>query len=79
MRTELIHSSSETHPGYGAGSGEIERSEFKCPCGKGKIVEEHDRIPGFREHDVWLQCEECSKKYRLDISKGVGSWELVEI
>lgn len=77
MRTELISSSSEPHPGYGAGSGEFERSEFKCHCGKGKIVEEHGRITGFREHDVWLQCDECSKKYRIDISNGVGRWELV--
>ncbi len=79
MRTELIHSSTSPHPGYGAGSGEVERNEFKCLCGKGKIVEEHDRIPGFRDHDVWLQCKECSKKYRLDTSKGVGSWEIIEI
>lgn len=36
-----------------------------CPCGKGKVVEEHDDIPGFREHDIWIQCEECSKKLDL--------------
>ena len=54
MRTELIYSSEENHPGYGAGDGDTERYEYKCPCGKGKIVEEHDNIPGFRDHDVWL-------------------------
>ena len=78
MRTELIYSSTEDHPGYGAGSGDTERIKYKCPCGKGKVVEEHDNIPGFREHDVWIQCEECSKKYRLDTSKGVRGWEIVE-
>lgn len=50
-----------------------------APCGKGKIVEEHDNIPGFREHDVWIECEECSKKYKLDTSRGIRSWDLVEI
>lgn len=73
MRTERIYSSQEYHPGYGAGDGDTERYEYLCPCGKGKIVEEHDNIPGFREHDVWLQCPECAKKYKLDTSKG-GTW-----
>ena len=79
MRTEKIYASNENHPGYGAGDGDTERYEYKCPCGKGKIVEEHDNIPGVREHDVWIECEECSKKYKLDTSKGVRSWEIVEI
>lgn len=78
MRTELIYSSQDNHSGYGAGSGDTERYEFVCPCGNGKIIEEHDNIPGFREHDVYVQCEDCSKKYELDISKGVRSWDLVE-
>ncbi|WP_242861291.1 hypothetical protein [Acetivibrio ethanolgignens] len=47
MRTEVIYSSSEDHHGYGAGSGDTERIEYLCPCGKGKVVEEHDNIPGF--------------------------------
>lgn len=78
MRTELIDSLIEEHSGYGAGAGDTERLEYKCPCGKGKIIEEHDNIPGFREHDVWLQCEECRKKYDLDTSKGVRTWELIQ-
>ena len=44
MRTEMIYSSEENHPGYGAGDGDTEKYEYKCPCGKGKIVEEHDNI-----------------------------------
>ena len=31
MRTELIYSSEENHPGYGAGDGDTERYEYKCP------------------------------------------------
>ncbi len=79
MRTNLISSRQTGHPGYGAGSGDIEWYEYECPCGKGTIREEHDNIPGFREHDVYICCDECSKKYKLDTSKGVRGWELVEI
>ena len=78
MRTKLIYESQEEHSGYGAGSGDTEYYEYECPCGKGKIIEEHDNIPGFREHDVYIACDECSKKYILDTSKGVRGWELIE-
>ena len=61
MRTKLIYESQEEHSGYGAGSGDIEHYEYECPCGKGKIIEEHDNIPGFREHDVYIACDECRK------------------
>lgn len=71
IRTKMIYSSTEDHPGYGAGSSDTERYEYECPCGKGKIVEEHDNASGFCEHDVYIQCEEGAKKYRLDTSKGV--------
>ena len=77
MRTKKIYSSCEFHEGYGAGSGDTARYEYECPCGKGKIIEEHDNIPGFREHDVYMHCDECSKKYILDTSKGVRNWKLV--
>lgn len=76
MRTKLIYSSEENHPGYGAGEGDTERYEYECPCGKGKIIEEHDNIPGFRDHDVWISCDECSKKYKLILQKvfEAGNW-----
>lgn len=78
MRTKPIYSNVEESPGFGAGSGDTERYEYECPCGKGTIVEEHDNIPGFRDHDVYISCEECSKKYTLDISKGIRNWELIK-
>lgn len=78
MRTELIGSGQHESVGYGAGTGDTERYEYKCPCGKGKIIEEHDNIPGFREHDVFISCDECREKYEFDLSKGVRNWELVE-
>jgi len=79
MRTNLISSDQSDHIGYGAGSGDTELYVYECPCGKGTIREEHDNIPGFREHDVYICCDECSKKYELDTSKGVRNWELVKI
>lgn len=78
MRTKQIYSSKEGHIGYGAGSGDTERYEYECPCGKGQIVEEHDNIPGFRDHDVYLSCDDCKQKYELDTSNGVRSWKLIE-
>lgn len=78
MRTKLIYSSEENHSGFGAGSGDTERYEYECACGKGKIVEEHDNIPGFRDHDVYICCENCAKNYVLDTSKGIRGWELVK-
>nr|WP_288830555.1 hypothetical protein [uncultured Clostridium sp.] len=78
MRTKLIYSSHNDHVGYGAGSGSTELLEYECPCGKGKIIEEHDNIPGFRDHDAYIFCDECNKKYYLDTSKGASGWELVE-
>lgn len=78
MRTKQIYADENFHCGYGAGSGYIERYKYLCPCGKGEIIEEHDNIPGFRDHDVYLCCPECEKKYQFDLTKGVRNWELIE-
>lgn len=77
MRGKKLYENEDFHPGYGAGEGSTERLEFECPCGKGKIIEDHDNIPGFREHDVFLACDECKEKYVFDLSHGVRGWELV--
>ena len=79
MEKKLIYSSQEDHPGYGAGSGDTEVYHYECPCGKGLIIEEHDNIPGFREHDVYFSCDECRKKYQFDTSSGVRNWQLIPI
>jgi hypothetical protein len=78
MRTNLIYSNEETHSGYGAGSGDTERYEYECACGKGTIIEEHDNIPGFRDHSVYICCEDCRESYELDTSKGTRNWDLVK-
>ena len=76
MRTDLLSSSKS--PYYGFGGGDVEHYEYACPCGKGSIVEEHDNIPGFRDHSVRILCDECSQKYEIDESNGCRNWELVE-
>lgn len=76
MKTKLIDSSSGRN--YGAGGGDIERYTYACPCGKGTIEEEHDNIPGFRDHSVRILCAECSAKYVIDETNGARNWKLVE-
>ena len=49
--------------------------EYRCPCGKGKIINE--RIMGFGENYAWIECKKCAKKY--EIVTGCGYfWELEE-
>ena len=39
-------------------------------------VEEHDNVPDFREHDVWLDCDECRAEWRFVDGKSVRQWGL---
>lgn len=77
MRTKLVSQKTEGNFGYGAGEGTTEYYEYECPCGEGRIVEEHDNIPGFREHDVYLLCAKCRKAYVIDTSLGIRNWRIV--
>ena len=77
MRTKLVSQKTEGHSGYGAGEGTTEYYEYECPCGNGRIVEEHDNIPGFRAHDMYLLCEKCRKSYVIDTSLGIRNWRIV--
>ena len=38
---------------------------YKCPCGKGRVVDDKDATPGFRSHDIYIECTECQEKYEL--------------
>lgn len=38
---------------------------YKCPCGKGRVVDEKDATPGFRCHDIYIECQECREKYEI--------------
>lgn len=78
MRLEKIYEKTSLSSGYGAGSGTTSYVEYLCPCGKGKIIDENDAIPGFRDHSVIIDCAVCKDKYELDFSKGMSCWDLVE-
>lgn len=38
---------------------------YKCPCGKGRVVDDKVAIPGFRSHDIWIECNECCAKFEI--------------
>lgn len=38
---------------------------YKCPCGKGRIIDDKDATPGFRSHDIYSECDDCREKYEL--------------
>lgn len=79
IRTERITSSTDDSAGWGAGSGTIERHEFLCPCRRGLIVEEHDNIPGFREHNVRIDCDTCRAAWRFASGLSVRGWRVEPI
>lgn len=39
---------------------------YKCPCGKGRVVDDKDATPGFRSHDTYIECQECREKYIIN-------------
>lgn len=65
MNLQLIKSSTMSHSGYGAGSGDVITEEYKCPCGKGIVTYEKDDIPGFRDKSISCDCGECNERYKF--------------
>ncbi|MCM3180230.1 hypothetical protein [Cytobacillus horneckiae] len=65
MHLKMLDSSSSPSAGYGAGSGEIIREEYECPCGEGKVVYEKDDIPGFKDSSTSCYCPNCTSKYNF--------------
>lgn len=63
MELKLFKHDSEPHMGYGAGEGAIDTYVYECPCGKGTVVRTKDNIPGFRDSDIIIECDDCRKKY----------------
>ncbi|MBD7996656.1 hypothetical protein H9639_15260 [Arthrobacter sp. Sa2CUA1] len=74
--TEDMSSTEEAVPGWGVGAGTIERLEFLCPCGRGSMIEEHDNIPGFREHDVHIACGKCNQAWRGVPGLPIRGWRV---
>jgi hypothetical protein len=79
VRTELIGGGAHDHGGWGAGAGTVERYEYLCPCGDGEIIEEHDNVPGFREHDVRIDCAKCCAEWRFVGGRPVRDWRLMPV
>lgn len=76
IRTASISNSKDDTQGWGAGPGSIETYEYLCPCGDGKVIEEHDNIPGFREHNVRIICDKCREEWRFVTGLSVREWRL---
>ncbi|MCJ1702134.1 hypothetical protein MT356_20680 [Rathayibacter festucae] len=76
IRTERIDAGVDEHDGWGAGAGEVERYEYLCPCRRGIILEEHDNIPGFREHDVRIMCDSCRLNWQFVPQLPVRGWRV---
>lgn len=38
---------------------------YKCPCGEGRVVDDKDATPGFRCHDIYIECDKCRDKYEI--------------
>lgn len=79
IRTELLDRDRSDHGGWGAGAGDVERYEFRCPCGEGKILEEHDNVPGFREHDVRIMCRKCKEEWEFVPGLSIRAWRIAPI
>ncbi|CAH0207935.1 MULTISPECIES: hypothetical protein [Peribacillus] len=65
MNLKLVDESRTYSQGYGAGSGEVIREEYNCPCGNGMVIYEKDDIPGFKETDISCDCKDCNEKYEF--------------
>lgn len=76
VRTQPIGGGVHDHQGWGSGAGTVERYEYMCPCGDGTIIEEHENIPGFREHDVRIGCDRCRSEWRFVRGRSVRNWGL---
>ena len=51
--------------------GNIEYTEYECPCGEGIITLTHEKIPGYRDWWADIECEKCKQEYELQWGKGV--------
>ncbi|WP_227007985.1 hypothetical protein [Pseudarthrobacter sp. AB1] len=46
------------------------------PVRNGQVIEEHDNIPGFREHDVRLLCDSCKEEWDFVPGLTTRTWRL---
>ncbi|WP_310964724.1 hypothetical protein [Nocardioides terrisoli] len=79
VRPKFVSRSSDDVSGWGAGAGDMEKVTFLCPCGDGEVVEEHDNVPGFREHSVNLWCDRCRGEWDFAPGRSVRDWGLIPL
>lgn len=66
MKRLEVLSVCENEQNYGAGWGVEQTITYKCPCGKGEVVEDNDQVPGFRSHDIINYCENCKDNWVVE-------------
>lgn len=49
----------------GIGNWDDEEVVYRCPCGKGTVVESKEKEPGYRQHTAFIVCDNCEGKYEL--------------
>lgn len=81
VRTKFVSRTSHEVGGFGAaeGAGDIEKVTYLCPCGAGEVIEDHDNIPGARDHDVSLRCDKCRNEWEFAPGRSVRDWGLVPL
>ena len=48
-------------------NGELIKSVFECPCGKGKLISIFENNPGYLERYERFNCDDCDKMYFLSL------------
>lgn len=81
VRTKFVSRSVDEVGGFGGaeGYGDIEKVTYLCPCGAGEVVEDHDNIPGARDHDVRIRCDKCRGEWAFAPGRSVRDWGLVPV
>lgn len=80
MNLTLIKETHNSKSGYSWDLSGYHEEEYRCPCGRGTVIDEDDYTPGHQEHDVWINCKECREKYLLAKEKNgpfYGVWQWV--
>lgn len=81
VRTKFVRRNVDEVGGFGGAEayGDIEKVTYLCPCGAGAVVEDHDNIPGAREHDVHIRCDKCRGEWAFVPGRSVRDWGLVPV
>ena len=59
-------------------TGYTTTNTYRCPCAKGKVIEEIDDIVGRRGRNVWIECSDCNTRYTVEKDSNGTTWEVIE-